>query len=244
MKKTYRVLLYALGFIFFIESLALSCYAIETEVELAPVSQSKAASVFSNMNLRYTVEDPGFTSSFVQFDINENGDYALLFDSERETIAVYNESGTFRYALSISGGSSSPAFEFDGENIVIYRAGYAVFVDSHGMFLDLYEYYDSNAYLIKNVTSDTKKVNGAVYTAKHTFDSIVKRPLYLGQYSKLVKTTPNGEEMVLYKQSFGSGLVTFLMIILFISLFLVVFFFLFKRIRTKKSQIALRYKSI
>lgn len=200
MKK--KMILFFIVFVFCIN--LLPCYAMNTGVECTPLSQSKSSQVFSAMDIQYHAEDPKIKRRFQRFDINDRGEYALLFDNEttREYIVVYDENCNFQFALSWRGQRSCPRFEWDGEDLILYRAGtYAILMNRKGMALEVCQYYDRDAYMMSALDVNRREMEDASYVAEYPLDFLIKGPFYLGSYTKLVKITSENEKIVLFESA-------------------------------------------
>lgn len=220
------------------------CSAMNTEVELTPLSAMESTSAFASLELRYHAKDPEIKERFQRFDVNEYGEYALLFDNEksREYIVVYDENGVFQFALSWRGQRSSPSFEWDGDNLILYRAGsYAILLGRFGECLEVCKYYDRGTYLMSSVNHTEKEVGGDRYTAEYPLDFIFKWPFYLGNYTDLVKTTSDGESIVLY-QSSGVPFVNVVFALFPVACCFVLYFIIKRAKQKQKDSLALRQK--
>lgn len=134
------------------------------------------------------------------FDVNENGLIALGTEYyEQKTISIYTSKGEFLYGLSFNDdGAFGVEWENENLNIYLVRSELKITVDKAGQIKAVFKIKDTlenNSYWNNFIFSDTRNINGIEYKIDNDLGII---NLIQSSYSRLVVTTPQGAETVLY----------------------------------------------
>lgn len=178
----------------------LDCFAWNTEFETADISEEEIADIYSRLNLEL-INEPEVKYGFSCFDVNQFGDYALGFDgSEKDTILVYDSNGDYKYGfLFVDGGDFGVGWY--ANEVILYRvrSDLAILINDQGKCLGIKEIQNTldNSHIWTNEVDANKRIKeDATYTAEHwLFNSEL---LHWGTYTRLVKTMPDGERIVLF----------------------------------------------
>ena len=153
----------------------------------------------NNFDLKLINEMPTIESNFENFDVNELGEIAICFNfvRNRNYIIVYDSSGEFSYGISFVGHGQYAVGWLDG-NIAIYsvRGDIIVVVDSFSACLEVKEIQrnsENNNYWRNHVFAKERKTDNVSYKADEHLDG----------YSRLIKTTSDGQEQVIFENTVG-----------------------------------------
>lgn len=223
-------------FIFFLITISLiilssPCFAANNCILYNDINTEEASEIWIRKQLTL-ISEPHDSNGFCCFDINENGDYVLGFSGVNDRVLVYDANGTYQFGFSLKVNGKF-GVKWEGEAIILYlvASDIAIWIDKAGNCLDIKSYHYSpevDSFLRKNIFANTRNIDGVTYVAKHwLFNS---EHLRWGKYPMLVKTTPDGEEIVLFDKTTQSIAKLLTLIILIPSFaFLFVFFSIFCR---------------
>lgn len=183
--------------------LSIPCCAMGTGLVFDEISQDEISSIFERLHLE-RIDEPAIHTGFCCFDVNEDGGYALGFDTgNTDMILVYDTNGSYLYGFSFS-NNGSLGIEWDDQNLILYtvRGNLAVWLDGNGTCLDMKIVQNStqnNEYWNDEVWANVKKSGDVTFTAEHWLMN--SELIHWGSYPRLVKTMPDGEEIVLFDRT-------------------------------------------
>lgn len=127
------------------------------------------------------------------FDVNENGDIAVVYDiipSTKTYICIYNSYGEFQYGYTYL-NYGMVGVEWDGKNVITYsvRGDRLILLDRYANVLDIKEVInntEASERSHKAIFVDEKEINGDIYKKKS---------------GKLIKTDKNGNQQVIIDRS-------------------------------------------
>ncbi len=233
------ILYVTLLFVLLIFLLPLHCSAIETsEIYLSDDDLTTYADQARKEDF-YKTDDETQDAFIENFDVSNSGN--ILICLENDTVQIYDEDGTFQFAILYdSNGSGSMAF-WNEENIVIYiyREHICVFFDADGTLGEIYEFNGDSTSLINSVLK-----KGAITLGDYTYSSEKSNFFVLlssrdNQLTKQNNLTGEINTIYLYKAA-GYRMVKFsIKIALFISIIVIGFLYGFNK--EKVDRVIRRY---
>lgn len=140
------------------------------------------------------------------FDVNENGNIAVAFESQmKKHICIYNSYGEFQYGYSLV-DYGSIGVEWSGDNVIVYfeRGNNLMLIDRYANVLDIKEaLYTSknNSYRNNVVFSREKTVGDYTYKLKG---------------GKITKTDAEGNKQIIVDRSKNYNIHNLLMLLCFV----------------------------
>lgn len=199
MKNIYKLFSIILLIILLPIMFSVQSFSMKSGFTFESVPESYTRELIDYLDLEYLKSSPTIEKNFECFDINAIGDVALGFSDVRghNYIIVYNSKCEFKYALSYN-GVGSYGLEWDGCNIIIYsvRGEWAVLVDEFGTIMEVKE-------IQRNLKNDSYWRNNIFASKRIVEDTIYEADTLLGNYSRLVKLTPDGQEQVIFENTVG-----------------------------------------
>lgn len=176
--------------------------ATVSNVKSYPLPEERKTKLVNFADLEVVLNDE-YKYLLTRFDVDEEGNYALGFESsgERGFVYVYNQNNDFLYGLSFNtNGAYGIELCEEGLNIFFNREAVILTYDRNGVCIDAQklltktsDYYT----LIDNYLRKTSEtVDGRQYS--------MQRDVNIGSsYSRFVVTDANGVETILYQDSSG-----------------------------------------
>lgn len=174
-------------------------YSMLNGFEIEPLTSTENKRIKSNTTFEHFDEEPA-KDSIECFDVNESGEIAIGSESHSsKIISIYSTDGVFLYALEFeTEGGFGLEWQDNGLNVYFVRGSIGLNIDSQGTVLNVFsikDTADNNTYWNDVVFSQTRKVNGIDYKIDNDLGLL---NLLQSSYSRLIKTTPNGVETVIY----------------------------------------------
>ena len=176
--------------------LCLNAFAMNTGMKTQDVTESRAESILSNINLHKSTNIIA-DLPIECFDVNEDGFVAIGFANySKKYINVYSTDGEFQYGY-VFDSEGSFALEWDNENIIIYFARSSVLIsfDKDANFIEMKEAtndFDNNTYMNHKLFAKKIEAAGAVYTLEHS----IKLFNFLSSNAAKIVCQKNGTESV------------------------------------------------
>lgn len=187
------------AFLFLLSISTFPAYSMLNGFEIEPLTSTENKRIKSNTTFEHFDEEPA-KDSIECFDVNESGEIAIGSESHSsKIISIYSTDGVFLYALEFeTEGGFGLEWQDNGLNVYFVRGAIGINIDPQGNILDVFAIKDTmenNSYWNNVVFSSTRNVNGTVYKIDNDLGifNIVQ-----SSYSRLIKTTPNGVETVIY----------------------------------------------
>ena len=175
-------------------------YALNTGFTVDEISESRKESCIDSIKLTLVSEAPS-GRSIVAFDVNEKGMIALGHDlpNLKKKISIYDSEGNFKYGYSFETHGSFDV-EWDGDYLNIYfvRSDYLVTVDSDANIIDIVEVQntrENQKYSMYYLGGTERVVGDTKYTIRSDMGIF---SFMQSSYSRLVKTSSDGAETILY----------------------------------------------
>ena len=203
-KLTIYILSLCIAACFFIVSPTVCC-AASAGFETVDLSEERIAEIYPRWELAL-IDEPDVKQGFVCFDVNPSGHYALGFgETDKKAVLVYDENGNYLYGFSFNTGSFGVGW--DGNDLILYsvRGDLAICIDRQGQCLwmkDIPQTSHNSDIWRKEVEANTRVKEDATYKAEHWLYN--NETLHWGIYTRLIKTLPTGEEIVLFDQTQGT----------------------------------------
>lgn len=165
--------------------------------------EEDVSDIFNRLDLK-TIDEPMDHHPFSCFDVNEFGEYVLGFgQQDTDMILVYDSDGSYVCGFSIKNSGNLGALWENG-SIVLYlsRSDLAVSIDRNGKCVNIRKIQNTmqnNEFWNQVVYANRRDMNGVSFTAEN--GPFTSELLHWGAYHRLVKTTPDGERVVLYDTS-------------------------------------------
>ena len=175
-------------------------YALNTGFTVDEISESRKESCIDSIKLTLVSEAPS-GRSIVAFDVNEKGMIALGHDlpNLKKKISIYDSEGNFKYGYSFETHGSFD-LEWDGDYLNIYfvRSDYLVTVDSDANIINIVEVQntrENQKYSMYYLGGTERVVGDTKYTIRSDMGIF---SFMQSSYSRLVKTSSDGTETILY----------------------------------------------
>lgn len=186
-----------IGFIYIICSI--SSLAMNTGFVTEKIGEEDIPDIYERLNVQSIIE-PDISIGFSCFDVNEMGNYALGFNSDKDEILVFDSQGNFLYGFSFE-GTGTFGLEWDGESIILYRvrSDLAISIDKEGNCKEIKKIKDcpeNTHYWNHEIYATKRTINGSVFTAENHLG--ILNTITAQTYSVLTKTLPNGDEVILF----------------------------------------------
>lgn len=175
-------------------------YALNTGFTYDEISESRKESCIDSIKLTLVSEAPS-GRSIVTFDVNEKGMIALGHDlpNLKKKISIYDSEGNFKYGYSFeTHGSFNVEWDGDYLNIYFVRSDYLVTVDSDANIIDIVEVQntrENQKYSMYYLGGTERVVGDTKYTIRSDMGIF---SFMQSSYSRLVKTSSDGTETILY----------------------------------------------
>ena len=168
------------------------------------------------------------------FDVNEKGIIAIGHDTQKNSIEVIDQDGTFLYGYEFNCGGSF-RIKWDNDNIILFilRGQYAITLSPEGKVLDAktFDHHDWTEY----IHSQIRNVNGTEYRIYNT--GIFA---YIGyDYSHLNSIDKDGTEKIIYNAEGVQSIKVMFVLFLSLCFSTAVIFIVIKAIkRTRKEYLS------
>ena len=186
-------------------------FATDNGVQVSELSEEKIEDVIGRMNVSLLAEEP--KRNYIScFNVSPSGLIVVGRGSIFKEICVYSSDGVFQYGILDKSSNGSYYVEFDDQdNVVVYyvRSDYKITYDRDGKIIDVQEVLktvSNEQYFRSNLDARTREQNGTKYIIRN--DMGLLNLFAMSKYSKLIKLTPENEEIVLYDISTKHTVVT------------------------------------
>lgn len=141
------------------------------------------------------------------FDVQSNGSFAVVYDASgksKRTIGIYDSSGIFQYGYTLGSGGVIGIEWCDEQSLYLYfqRGDIVMSIDNNGACTYAAQIVtkneDNQRYWSQKVFATSKRCGNDIYQLQNDFGIL---NCMVKSYSKLVKTTADGESIVLYDVS-------------------------------------------
>ena len=186
-------------FIFVIFANVMKVNAMHTGFQTDELPSEEKNMFISNINILSIDEEP-VKKTITCFDINSNQLIAIGQNtSDRKTICVYSNEGTFQYGYTFD-CTGSFGVEWDEENLNIYfvRSDVIVSLDSDGNILDIktvQDTIDNNSYSNLLLYSTTRTVANTTYLIRNDMGIL---NWIASSFSQIVTIDATGAESIIY----------------------------------------------
>lgn len=220
---------------------SLSCVAMNTGFTTEDICEEDISTIYERLEIQ-EIDDSDVSIGFSCFDVNNKGEYILGFNAAQDKILVFSAEGEFLYGFSLKDNGSF-GVEWDGENINIYRvrSDLAVSIDTTGNCVEIRKIkntIENNNYWNHNIKATQRTNQGDIYTAENNLG--IFNLLTAHTYSRLVKTLPNGEKIILFditaQQTVNIMVYTILIGIFVLICTVVLIVFIVRVVNKRKSQ--------
>lgn len=172
--------------------------AVNTNFSISNITEEKKNTVINNLDISL-IEEPSKTT-IECFDVNDNGMIALGHtDYNNAIISIYDSNGIFKYGYSFKYNASF-GIEWNNDDINIYliRSDILVVLDPDANVVDVVAVnntVENDRYKNDCVLSSEKMVGDAKYSLRNNMGIL---NFVSTSYSQLIKTSSDGEEIILY----------------------------------------------
>lgn len=145
-------------------------YANEMQLQTSQMSKDDKESYWESYEVKFTKELPKENQPIEYFDINDDGDIAIVFSNR--TIAVYDSKGDFSYSVTLKMYGVMKALWHEN-HLVIYdlRSDDAVEIDDKGNMIDIYDYvFDST--FDDFLSSHIRTIGDTKYVARNNLGTV------------------------------------------------------------------------
>lgn len=173
--------------------------AVNTNFSFSNITEDEKNAIINNLKISLVLES-SHQKSIECFDVNDDGMIALGHRNFNEAkISVYDSSGNFQYGYSFNYNALF-GIEWNGEylNIYLVRSNVLIVLDRDANIIDIVTVQntmENDNYKNEYIFNNEKTVGETKYTLTNdmgifNFVSV--------SYSQLVKTSSDGEEIVIY----------------------------------------------
>lgn len=199
MNKTFKFLCSLVLFLNILFICGVETMAINTNFSFSNITEEEKNAIINNLKISL-IQEPSHPKSIECFDVNDHEMIALGHRTFNDaTISVYDSFGIFQYGYTFNYNALF-GIEWNGEylNIYLVRSNVLIVVDRDANIIDIVTVQNTmendnykNEYIFKN----EKKVGETEYTLTNdmgifNFVSV--------SYSQLVKTSSDGDVIVIY----------------------------------------------
>ena len=199
MKKSVKFLyLFVLSIISF-SIFGVNAFAINTNFSISSIQEDEKNTIIDNLGISLILEEPS-KKSIQCFDVNDDGMIALGHKNFNDAIiSVYDSNGIFKYGYGFKYNASF-GIEWNNDYINIYliRSDILVVLDTDANVVDVVAVHntvENDRYKNDCIFSSEKMVGDTKYALRNNMGIL---NFISTSYSQLVKTSSNGEEIVLY----------------------------------------------
>ncbi len=218
-----KVTVFLTIFLLLISICSITCFASTPSLEYEDVQEGHFDEAADGLGLT-VIDDPDYKGTFICFDVNENGEFAICYRKENKGyLLLYDSEGRFLVGFSFYEDGTFGCW-IDEEYLTIYslRGDRAYTFDRSGVIIDIKDVKQtaSNDKVWREQINNSCRIVGTDNYLAQSY-GLKSRIVRFGRYTTLDKISQDGESVRLYEASGLSAFAPIALLIFTVLLFIV-----------------------